>query len=65
VRCQRGIISSPIDQAHRFAPTQRQHGISEATLYNLKPKYGGMDVSDAKRACARWKTRSRYWTRLR
>ncbi|WP_276200630.1 IS3 family transposase [Chelatococcus sp. XZ-Ab1] len=27
----------------------RQHGVSEATLYNLKAKYGGMDVSDAKR----------------
>jgi hypothetical protein len=24
-------------------------GISEATLYNWKAKYGGMDVSDAKR----------------
>lgn len=27
----------------------RKHGISEATLYNWKAKYGGMDVSDAKR----------------
>lgn len=27
----------------------RQHGVSEATLYNWKAKYGGMDVSDAKR----------------
>jgi putative transposase len=27
----------------------RKHGISEATLYNLKAKYGGMDVPDAKR----------------
>ena len=26
----------------------RKHGISEATLYNWKAKYGGMDVSDAK-----------------
>jgi putative transposase len=25
------------------------YGISEATLYNWKAKYGGMDVSDAKR----------------
>ncbi|CAD7047777.1 transposase [Pseudorhizobium halotolerans] len=24
-------------------------GVSEATLYNWKAKYGGMDVSDAKR----------------
>jgi putative transposase len=26
-----------------------KHGISEATLYNWKAKYGGMEVSDAKR----------------
>lgn len=26
-----------------------KHGVSEATLYNWKAKYGGMDVSDAKR----------------
>lgn len=27
----------------------RQHGISSATFYAWKAKYGGMDVSDAKR----------------
>ena len=27
----------------------RRHGISEATFYNWKSKYGGMTVSDAKR----------------
>ena len=27
----------------------RRHGISEATLYNWKAKYGGMDASEAKR----------------
>jgi putative transposase len=27
----------------------RKHGISEATLYNWKAKFGGLDVSDAKR----------------
>ena len=27
----------------------RKHSVSEATLYNWKAKYGGMDVSDAKR----------------
>jgi putative transposase len=27
----------------------RKHGISEATLYNWKAKFGGMDVSDAMR----------------
>ena len=27
----------------------RKYGMSEATLYNWRAKYGGMDVSDAKR----------------
>ncbi|SIR11240.1 putative transposase [Rhizobium sp. RU20A] len=27
----------------------RNHGISEATIYNWKAKYGGMEVSEAKR----------------
>ena len=27
----------------------RRHGISDATFYNWKSKYGGMDVSEAKR----------------
>ncbi len=27
----------------------RKHGVSKATLYNWKAKFGGMDVSDAKR----------------
>jgi putative transposase len=27
----------------------RKHGVSPATFYKLKAKYGGMDLSDAKR----------------
>lgn len=27
----------------------RKHGVSEATLYNWKGKYGGLEVSEAKR----------------
>ena len=27
----------------------RKHGLSPATFYRLKAKYGGMDLSDAKR----------------
>lgn len=27
----------------------RKHGISEATFYNWKARYGGMEVSDAKK----------------
>jgi putative transposase len=33
----------------KAADLARKHGVSEATLYNLKAKFGGMDVSDAKR----------------
>ena len=31
------------------ADLARKHGVSEATLYNWKAKYGGMDVTEAKR----------------
>ena len=31
------------------ADLARKHGISEATIYNWKAKFGGMDVSEAKR----------------
>lgn len=31
------------------AEVGRKHGISEATVYKYKAKFGGMDVSDAKR----------------
>jgi putative transposase len=33
----------------KTADLARRHGVSEATLYNWKSKYGGMDVSEAKR----------------
>lgn len=33
----------------KAADLARRHGISEATLYNWKAKYGGMDVSDTRR----------------
>ena len=33
----------------KTADLARKHGVSETTLYNWKAKYGGMDVSDAKR----------------
>ena len=33
----------------KTADLARKHGISEATLYNWKAKYGDMDVLDAKR----------------
>ena len=37
------------DAGAKSADLARKHGISEATLYNWKAKYGGMDVPDAKR----------------
>ena len=33
----------------KTAELARKHGISEATLYNWKAKYGGLEVSEAKR----------------
>jgi putative transposase len=34
---------------HEAADLCRKHGISEQTFYNWKAKYGGMEVSEAKR----------------
>ena len=33
----------------KTADLARKHGVSEATLYNWKAKFGGMDVADARR----------------
>ena len=33
----------------KTAELARKHGVSEATLYNWKAKYGGLEVSEAKR----------------
>ena len=33
----------------KTADLARRHGVSEATIYNWKSKYGGMEVSDAHR----------------
>jgi putative transposase len=33
----------------KTADLARKHGISEATIYNWKGKFGGMDVSEARR----------------
>lgn len=37
------------DAGAKVADLARKHGISEATLYSWKAKYGGLDVSEAKR----------------
>jgi putative transposase len=41
----------------KAAELARKHGISEATLHNWKTKYGGLDVSEAKRL----RTRAEPW----
>tara|TARA_R100001198_G_scaffold97042_1_gene91568 strand:- start:2504 stop:2845 length:342 start_codon:yes stop_codon:yes gene_type:complete len=33
----------------KSADLARRHGVSEATIYNWKSKYGGLEVSDARR----------------
>jgi putative transposase len=33
----------------KTADLARRHGVSEATLYNWKARYGGLDVSEARR----------------
>ena len=33
----------------KTADLARRHGVSEATIYNWKSKYGGLEVSEARR----------------
>ena len=33
----------------KTADLARRHGVSEATLYNWKAKYGGLEISDVKK----------------
>lgn len=45
-------IVSILKQQEAGKPTKelcREHGISEATFYNWKSKYGGMEAADVKR----------------
>jgi len=37
------------DAGLKTADVCRKHGISDATFYNWKAKYGGLEVSEAKR----------------
>ncbi len=43
-----GILKEQ-EAGQRTADVCRRHGISEATFYKYKSKYGGLQVSDAKR----------------
>ena len=40
------------DAGAKTGDLARKYGVSEATLYNWKAKYGGMDVSEARRLLA-------------
>jgi len=51
-RFQVGQIISILKEAEAGTKTAdlcRKHGIAQNTLYNWKAKYGGMDLSDARR----------------
>jgi putative transposase len=37
------------DSGQTVAQITREHGVSEATFYNWKAKYGGMQISEVKR----------------
>ena len=43
-----GILKEQ-ESGHRTADVCRRHGISEGTFYKWKSKYGGLQVSEAKR----------------
>jgi putative transposase len=43
-----GILKEQ-EAGHKTADVCRKYGISEATFYKYKAKYGGMEVSDARK----------------
>jgi putative transposase len=43
-----GILKEQ-EAGHRTADVCRRHGIAEGTFYKWKAKYGGLEVSDARR----------------
>ena len=42
-------VLKEMEAGAKAADLSRKHGVSEATLYNWKSRYGGMDVSEARR----------------
>jgi len=42
-------ILKEVESGKVVAEVCRQYGVSEATIYNWRKKYGGLDVSDVKR----------------
>ena len=45
----RAIGSSAMPNGISVSDLCRKHGVSDASIYKWKAKYGGMDVSEAKR----------------
>lgn len=43
-----GVLKE-VEAGAKTADLARRHGVSEATIYNWKSKYGGLEVSDARR----------------
>ena len=42
-------ILKEFDAGKNIQELSREHGVSKATIYNWKAKYGGLEVSEAKR----------------
>jgi putative transposase len=42
-------ILKEVDDGLKVSDVSRKHGISEATIYNWRSKYGGMELSELKR----------------
>jgi len=47
--CPEPTLTKQAEAGVKLAELARKHGISEATLYNWKARYGGMDVSQLRR----------------
>ncbi len=43
------VVRPRMEAGAKAGDLGRKYGVSEATIYNWKAKYGGMDVSDARR----------------
>jgi putative transposase len=43
-----GVVKEA-EASAKTADLARRHGVSEATIYNWKAKYGGLEVSEARR----------------
>ena len=43
------VVLKEVDAGRKVEEVCHQHGISSATYYNWKSKYGGMEASDVKR----------------